>query len=84
LGPKTFYTDSPAKDRIMGGLSLCGRGMSREFPMSYAEIYRHRNAPWRKLLRRVIFCVVVGLLLYFAIELLYSQSGLMMGGAGAK
>ncbi len=52
--------------------------------MGYAEVYRARNAPWRKVLRAVVFVVVIGLLLYFAIELLDTQSGLMMGGAGAK
>ncbi len=49
--------------------------------MSYAEIYSKRNAPWRKLLRSAIFCLLVGVIFYFALQLLDTQSGLMMGGA---
>jgi hypothetical protein len=52
--------------------------------MGYAEIYRKRNAPWRKILRAMLFLGVVGILFYFSIQLLDTQSGLMMGGAGAK
>lgn len=52
--------------------------------MSYAEIYRKRNAPWRKVLRVTICCLVIGVLFYFSLQLLDSQSGLMMGGASVK
>jgi hypothetical protein len=52
--------------------------------MGYAEIYRKRNAPWRRALRVIAFCAIVTILLYFSIQLLDSQSGLMMGGASAK
>lgn len=48
--------------------------------MSYAEVYRKRNAPWRKALRGTIFCAIVGTILYLSLQLLASQSGLMMGG----
>ena len=49
--------------------------------MGYAEIYRKRNAPWRRLLRGAVFCVIVGSVFYFSLQLLDTQSGLMMGGA---
>jgi hypothetical protein len=52
--------------------------------VGYAEIYRKRHATWRRALRVIVFCAVVGVLFYFALQLLDSQSGLMMGGAGQK
>lgn len=48
--------------------------------MSYAEIYRKRNALWRRVLRGVVFFVVVGTIFYLSLQLLDTQSGLMMGG----
>ena len=48
--------------------------------MGYAEIYRKRNAFWRKALRRVVFCTILGSIFYLSLQLLYTQSGLMMGG----
>lgn len=52
--------------------------------MGYAKVYRKRNATWRKMLRLVIFVVVVGALFYFSLQLLGTQSGLMMGGASGR
>lgn len=52
--------------------------------MGYAEIYRKRNATWRKVARAAVFIIVVGALFYFSLQLLGTQSGLMMGGAGGR
>lgn len=52
--------------------------------MGYAAVYRKRHAPWRRALRMMVFCVIIGVLLYFSIQMLDSQSGLMMGGASGK
>lgn len=48
--------------------------------MGYAEIYRKRNALWRKVLNGAIFFIIIGTLFYLSLQLLDSQSGLMMGG----
>lgn len=52
--------------------------------MGYAEIYRRRHAPWRRALRMIVFCAIFGILMYLAIQMLGTQSGLMMGGASGK
>ncbi len=52
--------------------------------MGYAEVYRERNVPWKKWLRRITFLIVVCVVFYFSLQLLNSQTGLMMGGAGGK
>lgn len=52
--------------------------------MGYAEIYRKRMSKGRRVFRVLAFVTVVGVLLYFAIGLLGSQSGLMVGGTIGK
>jgi hypothetical protein len=52
--------------------------------MGYAEIYRRRNAPWRKAIRIAAVCIVMAVLFYFSLQLLDTQSGLMMGGASGR
>jgi hypothetical protein len=52
--------------------------------MGYAEVYRRRNAPWRKALRIALYCFVLGSLLLLSLQLLGTQSGLMMGGPLGK
>lgn len=52
--------------------------------MGYAAVYKQRNAPWKKILRRVVFCLIIGVVFYCSLQLLDSQTGLMMGGAGGK
>jgi uncharacterized membrane protein (DUF4010 family) len=48
--------------------------------MGYAEIYRRRMRTSRRVMRALVFVVIVGFLIYFSIRLLISQSGLMVGG----
>ncbi len=58
--------------------------MMEDMVMGYAEIYRRRHAPWRRALRMIVFCAIFGILMYLAIQMLGTQSGLMMGGASGK
>lgn len=59
-------------------------GRRKETVMGYAAIYRKRNSTWRKVVRVAVFVLVVGTLFYFSLQLLDTQSGLMMGGASVK
>jgi hypothetical protein len=52
--------------------------------MGYAEVYRKRMNPWRRLIRASGYLLVLGVLLYFSIAMLDAQSGLMMGGTIGK
>lgn len=52
--------------------------------MGYAEVYRKRMSKGRRVFRVLAFVTVVGVLLYLAIGLLGSQSGLMVGGTIGK
>jgi len=49
--------------------------------MGYAEVYRKRMSKGRRTLRALIYLCVIGVLLYFSITILGSQSGSMIGGA---
>jgi hypothetical protein len=48
--------------------------------MGYAEIYRKRMSKGRRTARVGIWLVVLGTLLYFSLQIIFSQSGLMVGG----
>lgn len=52
--------------------------------MGYAEVYRKRMSKGRRVLRVLVFVTVVGVILYFTIGMLASQSGLMVGGTIGK
>lgn len=52
--------------------------------MGYAEVYRKRMSKGRRILKVLAFVTVVGVLLYFVIGMLASQSGLMVGGTMGK
>ena len=47
--------------------------------MGYAEVYRKNRKPWKRVLRSTIYIVIFGVLLYFSLQLLGAQSGLMVG-----
>ena len=49
--------------------------------MGYAEVYRKSRKPWKRVLRSVIYVGIFGVLLYFSLQLLGAQSGLMVGGS---
>ncbi len=49
--------------------------------MGYAEVYRKNRKPWKRVLRSTIYIVIFGVLLYFSLRLLGTQSGLMVGGS---
>jgi len=48
--------------------------------MGYAEVYRKRMSKGRRAARLGVWVVVLGTLLYFSLQLIFSQSGLMVGG----
>jgi hypothetical protein len=48
--------------------------------MGYAEVYRKRMSKGRRAARLGIWVVVLGTLMYFSLQLIFSQSGLMVGG----
>lgn len=48
--------------------------------MGYAEVYRKRMSKGRRAARVGIWLVVLGTLLYFSLQIIFSQSGLMVGG----
>jgi len=49
--------------------------------MGYAEVYRKSRKPWKRVLRSTVYIAIFGVLLYFSLQLLGAQSGLMVGGA---
>jgi hypothetical protein len=49
--------------------------------MGYAEVYRKSRKPWKRVLRTTIYVVIFSVLLYFSLQLLGTQSGLMVGGS---
>lgn len=49
--------------------------------MGYAEIYRRSRKPWKRVLRTTVYIGIFGVLLYFSLQLLGAQSGLMVGGS---
>ncbi|HOI94734.1 MAG TPA: hypothetical protein PK250_08515 [Syntrophobacter fumaroxidans] len=49
--------------------------------MGYAEVYRRSRKPWKRILRGSVYAAIFGVLLYFSLQLLGAQSGLMVGGA---
>jgi hypothetical protein len=49
--------------------------------MGYAEVYRKNRKPWKRVLRSSIYIVIFSVLLYFSLQLLGAQSGLMVGGS---
>ena len=48
--------------------------------MGYAEIYRKRMSKGRRALKALIFLSIIGVLLYLSLNIIFSQSGLMVGG----
>lgn len=52
--------------------------------MGYAEVYRKRMSKGRRILRVLAFVTVIGVVMYFVIGMLGSQSGLMVGGTIGK
>jgi hypothetical protein len=48
--------------------------------MGYAEVYRKRMSKGRRAARLGVWVVVLGTLLYFSLQIIFSQSGLMVGG----
>lgn len=49
--------------------------------MGYAEVYRKTRKPWKRVLRSTIYIAIFSVLLYFSLQLLGAQSGLMVGGS---
>lgn len=49
--------------------------------MGYADIYRRSRKPWKRALRSTVYIAIFGVLLYFSLQLLNAQSGLMVGGS---
>jgi hypothetical protein len=52
--------------------------------MGYAEIYRKRMSKGRRAFRVMIFCIIIGALLYFSIRILSVQSGSSIGGVSDR
>jgi hypothetical protein len=48
--------------------------------MGYAEIYRKRNSKGRRAFKALIFVSIIGVLLYLSLSIIFSQTGLMVGG----
>lgn len=48
--------------------------------MGYAAIYRQNRKPWKRVFKFAAYFFIFGVLLYFSLELLGAQSGLMVGG----
>jgi hypothetical protein len=48
--------------------------------MGYAEVYRKRMSKVRRGVRLGAWLLVLGTLLYFSLQIIFSQSGLMVGG----
>jgi hypothetical protein len=48
--------------------------------MGYAEVYRKRMSKVRRGARLGVWLLVLGTLLYFSLQIIFSQSGLMVGG----
>jgi hypothetical protein len=48
--------------------------------MGYAEVYRKRMSKGRRAARLGAWVLVLGVLLYFSLQIIFSQSGLMVGG----
>jgi len=51
-----------------------------EVTMGYAEVYRKRMSKGRRAARLLVYFLVLGTLLYFSLQLIFSQTGLMVGG----
>lgn len=48
--------------------------------MGYAEIYRKRMSKGRRALKALVFVSILGVLLYLSLSIIFSQTGLMVGG----
>ena len=48
--------------------------------MGYAEIYRKRMSKGRRAFKALVFVSILGVLLYLSLSIIFSQTGLMVGG----
>jgi len=49
--------------------------------MGYADVYRRGRKPWKRIVRSAVYVTIFSVLLYFSLQLLGAQSGLMVGGS---
>lgn len=49
--------------------------------MGYADVYRRGRKPWKRVVRSAVYVAIFSVLLYFSLQLLGAQSGLMVGGS---